>query len=399
VLVTGFDIIFFWVARMMMMGCEFMGEVPFKTVYIHALVRDERGQKMSKSKGNIIDPLELIDEFGCDALRFTLAALAAQGRDVKLAKPRVEGYRNFATKLWNAARYAEMNGCVYVAGFDPASAGQTVNRWIAGALADAAKAAAEAIDAYRFNDAANALYQFAWGSFCDWYLEFTKPILLGDDAAAKSETRAMTAWVLGEIVHLLHPLMPFITEEIWEHLAGADAGRLISARWPVYAATIRDPVASAEMDWVVRLISAIRAIRAEMNVPGGAQVTLLLKDAAPANLARLDAHRDLIRRLARLDRAEAIGGEVPQGALQAVLDEATLILPLGDVMDLAQERQRLAKEIARLDGEIDKIGKKLGNEQFIAKAKPEVVQEQRERQSEHEQAREKMTAALARIAS
>jgi valyl-tRNA synthetase len=399
VLVTGFDIIFFWVARMMMMGCEFMGEVPFKTVYIHALVRDERGQKMSKSKGNIIDPLDLIDRYGCDALRFTLAALAAQGRDVKLAEPRVEGYRNFATKLWNAARYAEMNACAYVAGFDPAAARLTANRWIAGAVADAAQSAAEAIEAYRFNDAANALYQFTWGSFCDWYIEFTKPILLGEDEAAKRETRAMTAWVLGEIVHLLHPLMPFITEEIWEHLAGAESHRLIASRWPSYPEAIRDAAASAEMDWVVRLVSTIRAIRAEMNVPGGAQVTLLLKDAGPATLARLAAHRDLILRLARLDRAEPLAGEVPQGAVQAVLDEATLILPLGAVMDLAQERQRLAKEIARLDGEIDKIGKKLGNEQFIAKAKPEVVQEQRERQVEHEQARRKMAAALERIAA
>ncbi|MDB5408142.1 MAG: valine--tRNA ligase [Rhodospirillales bacterium] len=399
VLVTGFDIIFFWVARMMMMGCEFMGEVPFKTVYIHALVRDERGQKMSKSKGNIIDPLDLIDRYGCDALRFTLAALAAQGRDVKLAEQRVEGYRNFATKLWNAARYAEMNACVYVPGFDPASCRLTVNRWIAGALNDAAQSAAEAIEAYRFNDAANALYQFAWGGFCDWYIEFTKPILLGEDEAAKRETRAMTAWVLGEIMHLLHPLMPFITEEIWEHLAGAVSGRLVTSRWPDYPAGLRDAAASAEMDWVVRLISTIRAIRAEMNVPGGAQVTLLLKDAAPATLERLAAHGDLIRRLARLDRAVPLVGEVPKGAVQIVLDEATLVLPLGDIMDLTQERQRLGKEIARLDGEIEKIGKKLGNEQFIAKAKPEVVQEQRERQSEHEQARQKLTDALTRIAA
>jgi valyl-tRNA synthetase len=397
VLVTGFDIIFFWVARMMMMGCEFMGEVPFKTVYIHALVRDEHGQKMSKSKGNIIDPLNLIDRYGCDALRFTLAALAAQGRDVKLAEQRVEGYRNFATKLWNAARYAEMNACAYVPGFDPSSCRQIVNRWIAGAVADAARAAAEAIEAYRFNDAANALYQFAWGSFCDWYIEFTKPILLGDDEAAKRETRAMTAWVLGEVAHLLHPLMPFITEEIWEHLAGADSGRLVVAHWPAYPADIRDAAASAEMDWVVRLISTIRAIRAEMNVPGGAQLTLLVKDAAPATLSRLAAHRDLILRLARLERADPLAGEVPKGAVQAVLDEAALILPLGDVMDLAQERQRLAKEIARLDGEIEKIAKKLGNEQFVAKAKPEVVQEQRERQLEHEAARRKMLAAQDRL--
>jgi len=203
VLVTGFDIIFFWVARMMMMGHEFMGEVPFRTVYIHALVRDERGQKMSKSKGNVIDPLDLIDRYGCDALRFTLAALAAQGRDIKLAEGRVEGYRNFATKLWNAARYAEMNGCAYVRGFDPASCRLTVNRWIIGALAEAGRRAGEAIDAFKFNEAAGALYQFVWGSFCDWYIEFSKPILLGADEAAKAETRAVTAWVLGEVVHLL----------------------------------------------------------------------------------------------------------------------------------------------------------------------------------------------------
>jgi valyl-tRNA synthetase len=326
-----------------------------------------------------------------------LAALAAQGRDVKLAEQRVEGYRNFATKLWNAARYAEMNACAYVPGFDPSSCRQTVNRWIAGAVVDAARAAAEAIEAYRFNDAANALYQFAWGGFCDWYIEFTKPILLGDDEAAKRETRVMTAWVLGEIAHLLHPLMPFITEEIWEHLAGADAGRLVVSHWPVYPADIRDAAASAEMDWVVRLVSTIRAIRAEMNVPGGAQVTLLVKDAAPETLSRLAAHRDLILRLARLERADPLAGEVPKGAVQAVLDEAALILPLGDVMDLGQERLRLAKEVSRLDGEIEKIAKKLGNEQFVAKAKPEVVQEQRERQLEYEAARRKMLAAQDRL--
>jgi valyl-tRNA synthetase len=398
VLVTGFDIIFFWVARMMMMGHEFMGKEPFGTVYIHALVRDERGQKMSKSKGNIIDPLDLIDRFGCDALRFTLAALAAQGRDIKLAEGRVEGYRNFATKLWNAARYAEMNGCVYETGFDPKVCRETVNRWIVGALAAAGREAAAAIEAFKFNDAANALYQFVWGNFCDWYIEFTKPILLGTDEAAKAETRAATAWVLGEITHLLHPLMPFITEEIWEHLTGGGAGRLITARWPDHADRVADPAARAEMDWVVRLVSSIRTIRSEMNVPAAAQISLLLKEASPASLERLSRHRDLILRLARLDRAEPLVGEAPKGAVQSVLDEATIVLPLGGVIDLAQERARLAKEIARLDGEIDKIGKKLGNEQFIAKAKAEVVEEQRERLTEAGEARVKLRAALDRLA-
>jgi valyl-tRNA synthetase len=399
VLVTGFDIIFFWVARMMMMGHEFMGEVPFRTVYIHALVRDEHGQKMSKSKGNVIDPLDLIDRFGCDAVRFTLTALAAQGRDIKLAESRVEGYRNFTTKLWNAARYAEMNECRYVPDFAPESCRLTVNRWIVGAAAEAGQRAAEAIEAFKFNEAANALYQFTWGSFCDWYIEFTKPILLGSDEDAKAETRAVTAWVLAEIVHYLHPLMPFITEELWEHLAGDKAGRLITARWPAHAKTIRDAAASAEMDWVVRLISTVRAVRAEMNVPAGAQIALLLKDAGPESVRRLKTHHDLILRLARLASADPLSTEAPKDAVQAVLDEATIVLPLAGVIDLAQERARLAKEIARLESDVDKIAKKLGNEQFIAKAKPEVVEEQRERHDEAVQARDKLKAALERLKS
>src|SRR5215469_5585035 len=232
VLVTGFDIIFFWVARMMMMGCKFMGDVPFRTVYIHALVRDERGRKMSKTLGNVVDPLDFIDRFGCDALRFTLTALAAQGRDIKLAESRIEGYRNFATKLWNATRYAEMNGCQRVPGFDPAGAKLTVNRWITTAAVEAGARVATALDEYKFNEAADALYHFTWGNFCDWYIEFTKPILTGSDEAAKAETRAMTIWVLERIVHLLHPIMPFITETLWRHLAGDNAGMLITAAWP-----------------------------------------------------------------------------------------------------------------------------------------------------------------------
>ncbi|MBX6367213.1 MAG: valine--tRNA ligase [Rhodospirillales bacterium] len=399
VLVTGFDIIFFWVARMMMMGCHFMGEVPFRTVYIHALVRDERGQKMSKSKGNVIDPLQLIDKYGADALRFTLAALAVQGRDVKLSESRVEGYRNFATKLWNAVRYADMAGCRLERGFDPASVRLTVNKWIVGAVADAGRRTGEAIEAFKFNEAAGTLYQFVWGTFCDWYIEFTKPILAGGDEAAKAETRATIGWALGEIVHLLHPLMPFITEEIWEHLAGSDAGMLVVARWPHYGGGLGDRGAEAEMDWVVRLVSTVRAVRSEMNVPPGAQLALLIKDASPESRARLERHRDLVLRLARLASADLLDGEVPRGAVQAVLDEATLVLPIGDVVDLAKEKARLAREVQKLDGEIDRIAKKLGNEQFLAKAKPEVVEEQQERQSEAEAARAKLREALARLAS
>ncbi len=276
VLVTGFDIIFFWVARMMMMGCKFMDDVPFRTVYIHALVRDERGQKMSKSKGNIVDPLEIIGRYGCDALRFTLTALAAQGRDIKLAESRIEGYRNFATKLWNAARYADMNQCRYIQGFQPEKATLTVNRWIAASVAACAKRVSEAIEDYKFNDAADALYHFTWHTFCDWYVEFTKPILLGNDAAAIAQTRAMTAWVTGELCHLLHPIMPFITEALWRHLAGPKAGMLITAAWPAHGADFADHDAVAEMEWVVGLISAIRTARSEMNVPGGAELAAIV---------------------------------------------------------------------------------------------------------------------------
>ncbi|WP_174718511.1 valine--tRNA ligase [Azospirillum humicireducens] len=398
VLVTGFDIIFFWVARMMMMGLHFMKDVPFRTVYIHALVRDEKGQKMSKSKGNVIDPLEIIDQYGTDALRFTLSAMAAQGRDIKLAVNRVEGYRNFATKLWNAARYCQMNGCEPVAGYKPVGLTQTVNRWIVGALADAAKKVAESIDAYKFNEAAGAAYQFTWGTFCDWYMEFTKPILAGTDEAAKAETRATTAWVLDQILHILHPLMPFITEELWEQLSPARANRLISAEWPEFAADMVDPAARDEMDWVVRLITSVRSMRSEMNVPPAAQIELKLKDPNAVSLQRLDTHRDLILRMARLSSAEPLQGDVPKSSVQAVLDETTLVLPLEGIVDLDKEKARLSKEIDKLTGEIKKIDAKLSNEQFVAKAPEEVIEEQRDRREAADQARDKLQKALEMLA-
>ncbi|HYF90044.1 valine--tRNA ligase [Azospirillum sp.] len=398
VLVTGFDIIFFWVARMMMMGLHFMKDVPFRTVYIHALVRDEKGQKMSKSKGNVIDPLEIIDQYGTDALRFTLSAMAAQGRDIKLAVNRVEGYRNFATKLWNAARYCQMNGCEPVAGYKPVGLTQTVNRWIVGALADATKKVAESIDAYKFNEAAGAAYQFTWGTFCDWYMEFTKPILAGTDEAAKAETRATTAWVLDQILHILHPLMPFITEELWEQLSPARANRLISAEWPEFAADMVDPAARDEMDWVVRLITSVRSMRSEMNVPPVAQIELKLKDPNAVSLKRLDTHRDLILRMARLSSVEPLQGDVPKSSVQAVLDETTLVLPLEGIVDLDKEKARLSKEIDKLAGEIKKIDAKLSNEQFVAKAPEEVIEEQRDRREAADRARDKLQKALEMLA-
>ncbi len=397
VLVTGFDIIFFWVARMMMMGLHFMGDVPFRTIYIHALVRDEKGQKMSKSKGNIIDPLDLIEKYGCDALRFTLAALAAQGRDIKLAEGRVEGYRNFATKIWNAARFCQMNECKPVAGFDPKAAKGTLNRWIAAKLAQASDQMAEAIDAYRFNEAAQGAYAFVWGTFCDWYLEFAKPVFMGEDQAAKAETRAMTAWVFDQILHMLHPLMPFITEELWEQMGESRAGKLITAQWPDYGQSLAAPEAEAEMDWTVRLISAVRTVRAEMNVPPGAKLAATLKGASAATQARLASHLPLILTLARLESLASDESAVSKGAVQVVVDEATLFLQLAGHIDIAKEQARLEKEAQRLAGEAEKMAKKLSNPAFVEKADPEVVVESREKQAEYEQARAKVLEALQRL--
>ncbi|MEQ8328361.1 MAG: valine--tRNA ligase [Parvibaculum sp.] len=398
VLVTAFDIIFFWVARMMMMGMHFMKEVPFHTVYIHAIVRDEKGQKMSKTKGNVVDPLQLIDEYGADALRFTLAAMAAQGRDIKLATSRVEGYRNFGTKLWNAARFCEMNECVRVEGFDPAQVKETVNKWIVGEAARSAAEITTAIEAYRFNDAAGAAYRFVWNVFCDWYLEFIKPLLMGDDEAAKAETRATAAWALDQILLVLHPFMPFVTEELWQRTGEQGPKRetmLVTAQWPVMTG-LGDPASDREMDWVIRFISEVRSVRAEMNVPAGAKIELLIKDASAESLARLARHRSLIDRLARLSSVE-IATDIPHGAIQLVLDEATLILPLASLIDVDAETARLRKELGKLEDEVKKIDAKLGNAKFLAGAPEHVVEEQRERKSDAQAAMAKFTDALKRL--
>ena len=396
VLVTGFDIIFFWVARMMMAGLHFMKEVPFHTVYIHALVRDEQGQKMSKSKGNIIDPLELIGKFGADALRFTLTALAAQGRDIKLSEKRVEGYRNFGTKLWNAARFCEMNEVDLTKSYDIKDAKLTVNRWIAGELARTVQATDAALASYRFNEAANTLYQFTWGTFCDWYLELSKPILMGTDEAAKAETKAVTGAVFRDILKLLHPIMPFITEDLWQKQGPGKDGALIVAPWPKLDASLADAAASAEMNWVVELISQIRAVRAEMNVPPATQIAMILNGGGAEVTRRLEAHRDLILRLARLKTIER-DQSVPKGAIQIVLGESMVVLPLAGVIDVDKERARLAREVERLDSEISKIDRKLGDAAFVAKAPPEVVETQRERRAEAEAAKAKMKDALNRL--
>ncbi|HEX7075029.1 MAG TPA: valine--tRNA ligase, partial [Hyphomicrobiaceae bacterium] len=398
VLVTGFDIIFFWVARMMMMGLFFMKEVPFRDVYIHALVRDEKGQKMSKSKGNVMDPLELIDAYGADALRFTLAAMAAQGRDIKLARSRVEGYRNFATKLWNAARFAEMNECVRVKGFDPTSAKLTVNRWIAGETERTAKAVTAAIEAYKFNEAASAIYEFTWGVFCDWYLELVKPILGGSDEGAKSETRAMVAWALDQVLKLLHPFMPFITEELWAHMVEHGIKRdamLALSPWPELDG-LADPAADEELGWVVNLVSEVRSVRAEMNVPAGARVPLVLVGSNDAIRRRAEHHEETISRLARLGSI-SFEDAPPAGAAVIAFGETTAALPLSGIIDMAAEKARLRREIDKATADIGKIDAKLANAQFLAKAPEEVVEEQRERKAELETLSARLANALKRL--
>ncbi|MGG6893632.1 valine--tRNA ligase [Rhizobium sp. BR 315] len=403
VLVTGFDIIFFWVARMMMMGLHFMkdenGEPvePFSTVYVHALVRDKNGQKMSKSKGNVIDPLELIDQYGADSLRFTLAIMAAQGRDVKLDPARIAGYRNFGTKLWNATRFAEMNGAKSDPHFVPEAAELTVNRWILTELARAERDVTEALVSFRFNDAAGALYRFIWNQFCDWYLELLKPIFNGEDENAKAEAQSCAAYVLEETYKLLHPFMPFMTEELWAHTAGEGKerdGLICHADWP--APSYADNVAADEINWLIDLVSGIRSVRSEMNVPPAATAPLVVVDANSLTRERLFRHDAAIKRLARVE-AISLADTAPKGAAQIVTGEATVCLPLGSLIDLSAEKARLEKAIAKNEQEIARILGKLSNEKFVANANPDVVAAERERLGELEGQQASLKVALARV--
>ncbi|MBM3567115.1 MAG: class I tRNA ligase family protein, partial [Alphaproteobacteria bacterium] len=356
-------------------------------------------QKMSKSKGNVIDPLDLIKDYGADALRFTLTALAVQGRDVKLSPARVEGYRNFATKIWNAARFCEMNGCSPVEDFAPGSVRLTLNRWIVGKTAEVAAKVDESLETFKFNEAANALYHFTWGAFCDWYLELIKPVLQdqGGNAQAKRETQATAAWVLDQVLQLLHPIMPFITEELWQRLDASRVSALVASRWPSIPVSLRVPDAEAEADWLVELISAVRAVRSEMNVPVAAKIQLRHRGASAETQARLDRYAELIQRLARIETMAAAEG-TEKGAVQVVVGEATFVLPLAGVIDMAAEKARLDKEIARIEGEIGKFEKKLANKSFVDKAPPEVVETERERVAEAKALRDKVMDARRRLA-
>ncbi len=395
VLVTGFDIIFFWVARMMMMGLHFMDEEPFHTVYVHALVRDKNGAKMSKSKGNVIDPLDLIDEYGADALRFTLAIMAAQGRDVKLDPARIAGYRNFGTKLWNATRFAEMNGVAGNPDFRPQDAKLTINRWILTELTRTTTAVTDGITGYRFNDASASAYRFVWNLFCDWYVELLKPVFNGEDEAAKAESRACMAYVLDEIYKLLHPIMPFMTEELWAQTAGKERDTLLChAAWPT--PDFEDAEAAAEINWLVDLVSGIRSVRSEMNVPPAATAPLVMVGANATTRERVARHDPAIRRLARIGEV-GFDATAPKGAAQIVIGEATACLPLGDLIDLKAEEARLSKELAKNADEIARIEKKLANPNFVAKAAPDVVDAEREKQAELVDAKAKLETALARV--
>jgi valyl-tRNA synthetase len=434
VLVTGFDIIFFWVARMMMMGLHFMKEAPFSTVYIHRLVRDEKGAKMSKSKGNVIDPLGVIDDYGADALRFALARAAAQGHDIKLSPHHVETNRNFATKLWNACRFAEMNGCALLPGFDPTSAEETLNRWIAHETARATREVTEAIESCRFNDAAGAIYRFVWNVYCDWYLELAKPVLMGEDSAARSETRTMVAWARDEILKLLHPFMPFITEELWTVTAansegvsspfplageGGVVGKpqapapvvppsptlprkggesrpvLALAQWPADAG-LNDDAAEAEIGWVVDLVTAIRSVRAEMNITPATLTPLVLAGASAETRGRAQRWNDVVKRMARLADI-AFADSAPEGAVQLLVRGEVAALPLKGVIDLSAEKARLDKELAKAEADIKRVDAKLTNEKFVANAPEDIVEEEKEKREAAVARKAKLLEALERL--
>ena len=392
VLISGFDILFFWDARMMMQGLHFMGDVPFKTLYLHGLVRAADGSKMSKSKGNTVDPLGLIDQYGADALRFFMAAMESQGRDIKMDERRVEGYRNFATKLWNAARFAQANGIGASTTLEAPNASLAVNKWIIAETVKTVQAVDLALADYRFDGAANAIYQFIWSRFCDWYLELIKPVLQGGEEGG-DETRAVAGWVLDQILVLLHPFMPFITEELW-HAMGTRDHDLIVAQWPMADARALDPEAEREIDWLIRLVSEIRAARTELNVPPGARLPMHVRDANDGTTARLIRQASALARLARVEAAE---GEATGGAAQVVVDEATFVLPLEGVIDLDAERQRLTKAIAAVEKERDALGGRLSNASFVERAKPEAVEKAKVDHADKMAEAARLHAALGRL--
>ncbi|MDU8928412.1 valine--tRNA ligase [Alisedimentitalea sp. MJ-SS2] len=395
VLVTGFDILFFWVARMMMQQLAITDREPFHTVYLHQLVRDEKGQKMSKTKGNVVDPLEIVDEYGADALRFTMAQMAAIGGVLKLSKDRIKGYRNFGTKIWNAIRFAEMNG-VYEAATSAGipSANATVNKWIIGEVARTRETVDAALTDYRFNDAANALYAFTWGKVCDWYVEFSKPLLQGDDEAAKAETQATMRWVLDQTLLILHPIMPYITEELWQTTAQRD-GFLMLTDWPDYGSDLIDPAADREMNWVINLIEGIRSARAQMHVPAGLHLPMLQKSLDAAGQTAWDNNEVMIKRLARIDSLTK--ADFPKGTVTIAVDGGEFGLPLADIIDIDAEKARLQKTLDKLAKEIGGLKGRLNNPKFAENAPEEVVAEATENLRAREEEQATLKSAMQRL--
>ena len=409
VLVTGFDILFFWVARMMMMGLHFMNEVPFRDVYIHALVRDAEGKKMSKSKGNVIDPLYVIDEFGTDAFRFTLAAFAAQGRDIKLSEDRIEGYRHFINKLWNAARFSLM----HLSDFRPDETGRDIkdlslaDRWIMSRLDSVAERVKTRLDEYKFNEAANTLYQFVWHELCDWYLEMIKPVLYGNGALSEGETKAGSSryettrfilWsALNKTLRLLHPFIPFVTEEIWDKLPGTQ-GSIMNAEFPAGDKGRYDVEAEATMDLLMGITGSIRNIRGEMNILPSLQLEAMVQSAESEVREALDEHRDIIINLAKLEALEiTLPGERPASCATSIFGSSTIFVSLKGIVDFKAEQVRLDKEIAKISKELDVVGRKLSNEDFLAKAPQEVVKKVREKRERLEEKRNKLQENLVKV--
>ena len=395
-LVTGFDIIFFWVARMMMMGLEFKGEVPFNRVVINGLVRDERGQKMSKSKGNVIDPLEVIDDLGADALRFTMAVMSGT-RDIKLSKSRIEGYRAFGTKLWNAARFCQMNECVEDPAFDPAGVSETVNRWIRSQTVRTAEAVTRAFEDADIAGAAETIYRFVWNVFCDWYLELAKPVLNGEEGRAKAETRATAAWALDQALKLLHPISPFITEELWEQTAEFGPARhtlLIEAPWPDLPQAWVDPAAEAEIDWIVALVTEARSVKTELRIPPSARPPLTVLSSDADSRARVERTQELIATLARVGAVRSAESP-PAGAV--LLGGVGAALSVAEFIDVAAETARLQKAIDAARQDVARVSKKLSNPDFVARAKPEVVEAEREKLADAEATLARLEAGLARL--
>lgn len=399
VLVTGFDILFFWVARMMMMGLHFKKDVPFKHVYIHALVRDEKGQKMSKSKGNVIDPLDLMDEYGVDALRFTYAAMASPGRDIKMSPARVEGYRNFATKLWNATRFCQMNNCTLDPDFDPVNCEHPLHKGMISQLLHLEDKIHEAIAQFRFNDAAHELYHFAWHLFCDWYVELCKPMLMGDDEHQKIETQKAVTWVLNCLLHYMHPFIPFVTESLWQEINQAEEGEfLMSQTWPDIPATAKDESSEKALQWVIDFVTKIRSTRSELNIAPTLPLTLYVGEISEEMKGFIYHYEGLLKRIARLDHFEFLeDAKIPEGSLEIVMDDSHFAIPLADVIDFSKEKQRLEKESEKISGEAIKLKQRLSNDGFLQKAPQQVIQEQNARLKELESMQEKVKEALNRL--